>query len=70
MPTMEEVFVHPGVSGVPHVVQGAGNMYRCAGCNATDVPLLACDDIDGNGTVSDPSQRARCVLECLYGLPI
>ena len=48
---MKEAYLHPG----------AQPSHRCAGCNAVDVSLLACDDIDGNGTVSDPSQRARWV---------
>jgi hypothetical protein len=35
---------------------------RCAGCNAADVNLLACDDLDGKGgPVSDPSHRSRYV---------
>ena len=33
---------------------------KCAGCNAEGVQLLACDDLDGNGT-ADPALRARCV---------
>ena len=31
---------------------------KCAGCNAEGVQLLACDDLDGNGT-ADPALRAR-----------
>jgi hypothetical protein len=31
----------------------------CAGCNATGVPLLACDDLDGNGPHA--GIRSRCV---------
>ena len=37
-------------------------MDRCAGCDATDVSLLACDDIQGPDGTSDPSKRARCVF--------
>jgi hypothetical protein len=55
---MEESYQH---SGAP-LHQHPGIMNNCAGCSAVDVPLLACDDIDGDGTVADPSQRARCVL--------
>jgi hypothetical protein len=40
-------------------------MDRCAGCNASDVSLLACDDIQGPTGVSDPSKRARYVLRLL-----
>jgi hypothetical protein len=41
---------------------------RCAGCNAVDVPLLACDDLDGASNnkdglppVGDLSLRSRYV---------
>lgn len=41
----------------------------CAGCNVVDVPLLACDDLDGASgnqeglpPVGDSSQRSRYVL--------
>jgi hypothetical protein len=57
MPTMEESYHHPGAPLHP-----PGSMNRCAGCSVVDVPLLACDDIDVDGTVADPSQRARWVL--------
>lgn len=56
MPTMEEAYPRPGAPLHP-----PGGMNRCAGCSAVDVSLLACDDIDGNGT-ADPSQRARWVV--------
>jgi hypothetical protein len=55
MPTMEELY-GSGPSAPP------GQMDRCAGCNASNVALLVCDDIsyvDGKGAVADPSQRAR-----------
>mmetsp|Transcript_14451 Transcript_14451/g.40234 ORF Transcript_14451/g.40234 Transcript_14451/m.40234 type:complete len:650 (-) Transcript_14451:164-2113(-) len=47
-------------------------MDRCAGCGAVDVPLLACDDIDGKGkdglpVVIDPSQRSRFCANCMIG---
>ena len=58
MPTMEEVYTHHGAHRHPLGVKS----NRCAGCHAADVPLLACDDIDGDGFVADPSQRARLVL--------
>jgi hypothetical protein len=38
-----------------------GRLDRCAGCNATDVSLLACDDLDGKGGPTDPSNRSRYV---------
>eukprot|EP00980_Cylindrotheca_fusiformis_P001711 scaffold388_cov114-Cylindrotheca_fusiformis.AAC.20 len=40
---------------------------QCAGCNATDVPLLACDDIQGPTGASDPSKRARFCSNCMIG---
>ena len=59
MPTNMEDMMYP--SGQSTM---AGNrMDRCAGCDATDVPLLACDDIQGPNATSDPSKRARCVLK-------
>ena len=60
MPTMEEVHYRGGPPPL-----GASNHHlgdRCAGCNATNVSLLVCDDIsyvDGKGAVADPSHRAR-----------
>merc|ERR1712238_355122 len=46
----------------------------CAGCNAVDVPLLACDDLDGasgnqevSPPVGDPSQRSRFCPNCMIG---
>ena len=36
---------------------------RCAGCNAADVSLLACDDLDGKGGPTDPANRSRYVAE-------
>lgn len=48
---MEEIYI-----GGPH-------SDRCAGCNASGVSLLACDDIDGKGLgPSSPSQRLRSVV--------
>lgn len=38
---------------------GRLDFNRCAGCNATDVSLLACDDIDSIGGPTDPTNRAR-----------
>ncbi len=53
MPTMEEMY------GGPLALTGSRmDLDRCAGCNATDVSLLACDDIDGKGAVNT-GQRAR-----------
>lgn len=46
---------------------------RCAGCNAVDAPLLACDDLDGASgntdgfLVGDPSQRTRFCPNCMIG---
>jgi len=46
----------------------------CAGCNAVDVPLLACDDLDGasgnqevSPPIGDPSQRSRFCPNCMIG---
>lgn len=65
MPTsMEEMY-----PGVPGTGGGAlpGRLDRCAGCRATDVPLLACDDLDGKGAVTDPSKRERYGnFGCIY----
>lgn len=56
MPTMEDSYSHlDAMQGGP-----AASAMRCAGCSASDVPLLACDDMDENGT-ANPSQRARYV---------
>jgi hypothetical protein len=38
---------------------GRIDFNRCAGCRATDVSLLACDDIDSIGGPTDPTHRAR-----------
>lgn len=69
MPTMEEAYQHRGsVPPPPQPMMPPSN--RCAGCSAVDVPLLACDDIDGSGHVADPSQRARYVgVQILLRVP-
>jgi hypothetical protein len=56
MPIMEEMYP----SGP--LASASSRMDQCSGCLATDVSLLACDDIDGKGAATDPSQRARWVL--------
>ena len=61
MPTMAEDVAYGG-GPPPGIHRFPGAPDRCAGCNATGVPLLVCDDIsyvDGKGAVADPSQRAR-----------
>ena len=52
MPTMEEIYSGPPTSAAPTDV--------CAGCGATGVSLLACDDMDAAGT-AQPAQRSRYV---------
>ena len=58
MPTREDM-MYPGG---PSLHLGGNRMDRCAGCDATDVSLLACDDIQGPTGASDPSKRQRWVL--------
>jgi len=59
---MEESYQNRGtVQPQSQQLQMMGLPNRCAGCSAVDVALLACDDIDGSGNVTDPSQRARYV---------
>ena len=62
MPTsMEEMYpAGPGGGAVAGAVAAVpGRLDRCAGCRATDVSLLACDDFDGKGVATDPSKRER-----------
>ena len=64
MPTMEDIYsAHPGAPLRP-----PGDDDRCAGCSATGLSLLACDDIDDSGEATS-GRRSRWVIEDL-SLPI
>jgi hypothetical protein len=55
---MEDIFSRP--SSELHGALHRDN-DRCAGCNATGSSLLACDDFEGRGGATSPSQRSRWV---------
>jgi hypothetical protein len=60
MPTMEDIYSgHPGAPLRP-----PGDDDRCAGCSATGLSLLACDDIDDSGEATS-GRRSRWVIEDL-----
>jgi hypothetical protein len=68
MPTMEDI-MYTGHPGAPVRPPPPSDDDRCAGCTATGLALLACDDIDDSGEATS-GRRSRCVIVGLEDLSL